>query len=45
LHERNERLLCKQLEYNLLFRWFLDMNWDEPGLGHSSFSRNSGAVA
>ena len=37
---RSERLLCEQLEYNLLFRWFLDLNWDEPGFDHSSFSRN-----
>jgi transposase len=37
---RSERLLCEQLEYNLLFRWFLDLNWDEPGFDHSTFSRN-----
>lgn len=37
---RSERLLCEQLEYNLLFRWFLDMNWDELAFDHSSFSRN-----
>ena len=37
---RSERLLCEQLDYNLLFRWFLDMNWDEPSFDHSSFSRN-----
>ena len=23
-----------------MFRWFLDLNWDEPGFDHSSFSRN-----
>src|SRR5271167_3214700 len=37
---RSERMLCEQLDYNLLFRWFLDLNWDEPGFDHSSFSRN-----
>ena len=37
---RSERMLCEQLGYNLLFRWFLDLNWDEPGFDHSSFSRN-----
>jgi hypothetical protein len=37
---RSERMLCEQLDYNLLFRWFLDMNWDEPGFDHSSFMRN-----
>lgn len=26
---RSERLFCEQLDYNLLFRWFLDMNMDE----------------
>jgi len=24
---RSERLLCEQLDYNLLFCWFLDMEW------------------
>ena len=37
---RSERMFCEQLDYNLLFRWFLDLNWDEPGFDHSSFSRN-----
>ncbi len=37
---RSERLLCEQLDYNLLFRWFLDMQCDEPGFDHSSFTRN-----
>ena len=37
---RSERMLCEQLDYNLLFRWFLDLNWDEPGFDHSSFTRN-----
>jgi transposase len=29
---RSERMFCEQLDYNLLFRWFLDLNWDEPPL-------------
>src|SRR5580704_11547335 len=37
---RSERMFCEQLNYNLLYRWFLDMNWDEPGFDHSSFTRN-----
>jgi transposase len=37
---RSERMFCEQLEYNLLFRWFLDMNWDETAFDHSTFSRN-----
>ena len=37
---RSERLFCEQLEYNLLFRWFLDLELDEPSFDHSSFSAN-----
>ncbi len=37
---RSERLLCEQLDYNCLFRWFLDMEVDEAGFDHSTFSRN-----
>ena len=37
---RSERLFCEQLDYNLLFRWFLDMGLDESSFDHSSFSRN-----
>ena len=29
---RSERMFCEQLDYNLLFRWFLDLNWDESSL-------------
>ena len=27
---RSERLLMEQLDYNLLFRWFVGMDMDEP---------------
>jgi transposase len=37
---RSERLFCEQLDYNILFRWFLDMNLDEESFDHSSFTRN-----
>src|SRR6202011_6072764 len=37
---RSERLLVEQLDYNLLFRWFLDMELDEASFDHSSFSAN-----
>lgn len=37
---RSDRQFCEQLDYNLLFRWFLDMNVDEPTFDASSFSRN-----
>jgi transposase len=37
---RSERLFCEQLDYNILFRWFLDMNMEEPSFDHSTFSKN-----
>lgn len=37
---RSERLFCEQLDYNLLFRWFLDMDMVEESIDHSTFSRN-----
>jgi transposase len=37
---RSERLFCEQLDYNLLFRWFLDLAIDESSFDHSSFSRH-----
>jgi len=37
---RSERKFCEQLDYSILFRWFLDMDWNEPSFDHSSFSRN-----
>ena len=37
---RSERLFCEQLDYNLLFRWFLDLELDESSFDHSSFSAN-----
>src|SRR6202165_5512788 len=37
---RSERMFCEQLDYNLLFRWFLDMDVAEPSFDHSTFSRN-----
>jgi transposase len=37
---RSDRMFCEQLDYNLLFRWFLDMNMDERSFDHSSFTKN-----
>jgi transposase len=37
---RSERLLCEQLDYNLLFRWFLDMDMVQQAFDHSVFSKN-----
>jgi transposase len=37
---RSERLLMEQLDYNLLFRWFVGMDMDEPVWNHSVFAKN-----
>jgi transposase len=37
---RSARMFCEQLDYNLLFRWFLDMSMDEASFEHSTFSKN-----
>ena len=37
---RSERLLMEQLDYNLLFRWFVGLGMDEPIWDHSTFSKN-----
>ena len=37
---RSERLLVEQLDYNLLFRWFVGLSVDESVWDHSSFTKN-----
>ena len=37
---RSERQLMEQLDYNLLYRWFVGMNVDEPVWNASTFSKN-----
>jgi transposase len=37
---RSERLLMEQLQYNMLFRWFVGLNMDEPVWDHSTYSKN-----
>jgi len=37
---RSERLLMEQLEYNLLFRWFIGLNMDDPVWDATVFSKN-----
>src|ERR1700716_551045 len=37
---RSERLFCEQVDYNFLFRWFLDLEVDEAAFAHSTFSRS-----
>ena len=37
---RSERLLMEQLDYNLLFRWFVGLSMDDEVWDHSTFSKN-----
>ena len=37
---RSERAFCEELEYHLLYRWFLDLGLVEPGFDPSSFAKN-----
>jgi IS5 family transposase len=37
---RSERLFMEQLEYNLLFRWFVGLGMDEPVWNPTVFSKN-----
>lgn len=37
---RSERQLCEQLEYNLLFRWFVGMGLDTPAWDATTFTKN-----
>ena len=37
---RSERLLMEQLDYNLLFRWFIGMEMDEPVWNDTVFTKN-----
>ena len=37
---RSERAFCEELDYHLLFRWFLDMNLIEPSFDPTTFTKN-----
>src|SRR5438132_13432465 len=37
---RSERQFCERLRYDLLFKYFLDLNVDDEGFDHSTFSKN-----
>jgi len=37
---RSERLFCEQLAYNMLFRWFLDLDMTSKPFDASTFSKN-----
>src|SRR3954447_508189 len=37
---RSERAFCEQLNYNLLFKWFLDLRIDQAAFDATTFSKN-----
>jgi transposase len=37
---RSERMLMEQLEYNMLFRWFVGLNMDDPIWDATTFTKN-----
>src|SRR6201998_987822 len=37
---RSERMLIEQLQYNMLFRWFVGMEMDEVVWNHAVYSKN-----
>src|SRR5450432_4874117 len=37
---RSERMLIEQLQYNLLFRWFVGLEMDDAVWNHAVFSKN-----
>jgi transposase len=37
---RSERQFCERFQYDLLFKWFLDLNIMDPAFDASSFSKN-----
>ena len=37
---RSERLLCEQLGYNMLYRWFVGLSMDDQPWDHSTYTRN-----
>src|SRR5438067_10614730 len=41
---RSERAFCEQLDFDLLWRWFLDMSLMEPSFDQSTFSKNRGRL-
>jgi transposase len=37
---RSERAFCEELDYHLLFRWFVDMDLVEPSFDATTFTKN-----
>ena len=42
---RSERMLMEQLDYNMLFRWFVGLNLDEAVWDVTVFTKKSGSAA
>ena len=42
---RSERQLIEQLDYNLLFRWFVGLSPDDPGLGRNNLHQEPWTAA
>jgi transposase len=37
---RSERALCEQIQWNVAFRWFVGLDWDDAVFDHSTISVN-----
>jgi transposase len=37
---RSERQFCERLQYDLLFKWFLDMGIEDPAFDATTFTKN-----
>lgn len=37
---RSERLLCEQLNYNMLYRWFVGLGMEDAAWDHSTYTQN-----
>jgi transposase len=37
---RSERLLMEEIDYNILFRWFVGLNLDDPVWDATVFTKN-----
>src|SRR5215470_1779729 len=37
---RSERQFCERMQYDILFKWFLDLNIDDLGWDQSTFAKN-----
>ena len=37
---RSERQFCERLQYDILFKWFLDLNISEPAFDATTFTKN-----